>query len=362
MSSNNHFVPGKIFLAGIFIIFLMVSCSPASSMSVTQTPTFSKFLPPTWTPTITLTPTETITPTSSSTLPPTNTAMPTFSYVAPAYPTLIDSGAKLILNRMLNQNGGCQLPCWWGIHPGKTRWDDARITLYSFVGKIEELQYTEELANNETRRHTIAVIYYQRGEPPQISSPEDDPGYFEIRSVDGIVDSISASQNTTLHFNLSNLLSEYGRPTGALINTTYASPTGEVPFNLVVYYEEKGIMAFYTEYAPIINEKIYFCFKNEAPIWLLLWNPSPAKNEQMKEAFLKGLDYWMYDTGFRSIQDASSSTSEQFYINFKDASNGSCLVTSTDTWSQQVYNFPTIPTSTPSPIYPWEEKTPTPTP
>lgn len=33
---------------------------------------------------------------------------------------------------MLEKNGGCELPCWWGITPGKTSWQDAAHFLGSF--------------------------------------------------------------------------------------------------------------------------------------------------------------------------------------------------------------------------------------
>jgi hypothetical protein len=242
---------------------------------------------------------------------------------------------------MLNRNGGCRLPCWWNIIPGETKLNDVRTTLYSFVGKIEELQYTDVSSDNATHQYIISVVYYQRDETSD---------YFEMRSIDGVVESISANTDSSQNYSLANILTEIGRPTDVYINTTWASPTGKVPFNLVVYYEEDGILAFYPiNEAPIINEKIYYCIKNIPPYWLYVWNSSPTINEQNKKAFLDGLDYWIYDSGFYSIQDTSNLTLEQFYVSFKDSNSESCLVTSTDIWA--IIPTPTLifPTLTPSP-------------
>jgi len=351
LKANSSIIFGKLLIISSLVI---AGCSPTQSTTAFPTSTFSKSLPPTWTPTITLTPTETQTPTPLPTSLPTYTSTPFFSYVTPIEPTLIDSDAKQILNNMLAQNGSCKLPCWWGMQPGLTNWEDARNSLNSFVGRIEELEYTDFSENNAIHNHIISVIYYQRGKSSES---------FEIRSIDGIIESVAADQDSAFNYSLSNILSDYGSPHEVYINTTYASPTGEVPFNLVVDYSEMGFMAFYTESASIYNKKIYFCSKNRPPVWLYLWNPSPTINEKNKAVFLDALDYWIYSSGFHPIQEASYSYIEQFYLNFKDSDSKSCLISSTDTWAaiSSALQSPALifPTVTPSPIYPWEEKTPT---
>src|SRR5215207_5867813 len=69
ISPNFH----RFYIISILIISFIVGCSPASKIPVSPTPTFSKFLPPTWTPTITATPKITLTPTEMLTSLPTST-------------------------------------------------------------------------------------------------------------------------------------------------------------------------------------------------------------------------------------------------------------------------------------------------
>src|SRR5512139_1818989 len=86
----------NILFTEILFILLTIGCSPRTSPPHTTTPTFSKFLPPTWTATITFTSSPTIistftqtitptmaptsTPTITQTLPPSLTPLPTVSF------------------------------------------------------------------------------------------------------------------------------------------------------------------------------------------------------------------------------------------------------------------------------------------
>jgi len=271
------------------------------------------------------------------------------TYIAPTVPTLNSADAKQLLDRMLSQNGGCELPCWWGIYPSETRWTDARAMLNSFVERIEEQIFTEQGADGNTHTTILAYVYFVRGIP----SPEfslETPGYFAIESVDGIVDSVLAYQDTASRFNLSDLLAEYGQPSEVYINTTSTSPTGKVPFSLVVYYAEKGILAFYHDNAPIVGDNIHFCTREKAPINLEAWFPSPITRQKVKEEFIAALDYWIFDTGLYPIQDVSNLTVDQFYLNFRDNNNTSCIVTLANKWINT--NMFYIPTSTPLPTSP----------
>ena len=73
--------------------------SPAATLLPTLTPR------PTWTPSPTWTPIPTRTPTA--------TPLP--------FPTLESAEMQSFIAEMLSTNGGCELPCWWGITPGETR-------------------------------------------------------------------------------------------------------------------------------------------------------------------------------------------------------------------------------------------------
>lgn len=132
----------------------LIGCSPVQSVPVTPTPTFPRFLSSTWTATITLssspttipTPTvsPTFTPTISHTLPPSLTPLPTISF----------DNALWKFEVLLATNGGCRLPCFWGMTPGRTT-----------VAEMNQFtnRFPPDLVDIDGHRHTVYYITHKTG-------------------------------------------------------------------------------------------------------------------------------------------------------------------------------------------------------
>ena len=117
-------------LALLFVVLVSASCAspiptpPATTPVVVVASSTATVLPtqipasPTSTTTRTPTSTQTRLPRPTATSQPTKTATPT------KYPTLDSQGRLNFVLQELKTNGGCQLPCWWGITPGKTTWSE----------------------------------------------------------------------------------------------------------------------------------------------------------------------------------------------------------------------------------------------
>src|SRR3972149_10258120 len=108
-------------LIAVFLACSLGSCSgwqrdiPKTNIPeyASATYSYSTHTPrPTPRPTVTLRSSKT----ASITPEPTITLSPTPSLTA--LPTLDAVEAEKMLQSMLYQNGGCELPCWWGITPG----------------------------------------------------------------------------------------------------------------------------------------------------------------------------------------------------------------------------------------------------
>jgi hypothetical protein len=114
----------------LFIAFVVISCqspgqvaeqpnttitplpptsTPALTTNWTQMPTPA----PTRTATATLLPTFTPTPTPTATYTPRPTVTPSLTPL----PTLDPDAAATLVLELLDNNGGCSLPCWWGATP-----------------------------------------------------------------------------------------------------------------------------------------------------------------------------------------------------------------------------------------------------
>ena len=120
----------------ILCLILVGGCRKASVTSALKSPTEPTILPgtSTRTPVSTLppSPTHTLTPTATFTIAPTHT--PTPSSTPTAIPTLSIEDAHARLLELLADNGGCRLPCLWGIMPGETTYQEGQVLLAPFAG------------------------------------------------------------------------------------------------------------------------------------------------------------------------------------------------------------------------------------
>lgn len=192
------------------ILFLFSGCTgfyaPRPNLSTASIPQ-SRTIRATISPQLLFTPTSTETAYKA-----TNTPRPTLS--------------TFEINRLIEINGGCIFPCWLGIVPGQTIWNEVEPVLSTFVS-----------------------INYQTNDPriELINEDRNLLNYIEVR--DGIVTfiySFEPLQKTPIW----KTLSIYGRPQEIRIYPSgnyYGlglNPYGE--FTLVFFYPDLGIMASYS--------------------------------------------------------------------------------------------------------------------
>jgi hypothetical protein len=190
--------------------------------------------------------------------PPTVTLQPMLTSTRTLQPTLPADQAQALALKMIQTNGNCSLPCWLGIEPGKTTWDDANNFLNTFAANMSILSddvhgVIFKFPKNTYRvDKTGATIYVRNGIIDQIRAPED--------------------------LSLPDLLTNYGAPTEIRIHAIgydTIDPIGR--FTLVLFYQDQGIMAVYDG----SNEKaktIHICpnhIQGPQQTWLL-WSPDDS--------------------------------------------------------------------------------------
>jgi hypothetical protein len=231
---------------------------------------------------------------------------------------------------MLDNNGDCKLPCWWGIIPGETKLSDAINMLATFVPEVEtnNLTYTDTSGRHDG---IAAVVYYQ---PKTENFDVENPGFFEMFAEDDIVNTTTIYKDLTSNFSLATILNNYGKPQDVYVNSLPASPTNEVPFSVILYYPEQGILAeYYHLYggAPIVNDKVNICPQDYSPI-LKLWSPlSSLISETKRNSFLESEKQNFYGQ-FRKLNDVSDMNIDIFYNTFRQDNANNCIVTSSDIW------------------------------
>lgn len=303
-------VTSLVFLNGCVVPTAPTPTFPSTTpLPATNTPTPSPVLP-------TRTPLPTPTPKPPMpTVPPSPTLAPTLT---------ADQEQALVLD-LLQNNAGCRLPCWWGFTPGKTAWQ----TAYAFFASLGKMP--AEGDNN------YAVVFH---------IPQHDVQIGQLYSLrDGLIEAIWVSAGTVRNgeriygdeqfakdlqrYFLPQLLTTYGQPTEVLLRTFRSVPEGTfIPFNLLLFYPQRGILVRYYGPTERIGERIRVCPQQTD---ITLWLSSPEQILTLED--IRGPDFPIEEVPeFRSIEKSTGMSLETFYKTFKNADNRLCLETPVDMW------------------------------
>jgi hypothetical protein len=260
-------------------------------------PTATKFgFPATWTP-LPSTATPSLTP-----LPPTLTPLP-------AIPT------EQVLNYvkgLLENNNGCNLPCFWGITPGETSRQTAKQFLYTFTNSVT------------TKIPPPLDVDYVKDLSPQ----------FEV--LDGTVHGITTYNykfsGIDAWYYLHNILITYGVPEHVSIYVDQEQYTGSRPTGIIVFYGDLGFMIKYVSFFKIeeVDEFIEIC-PDGTYNYMYIWPP------ELDLSFNVALDKYVdnVQNGIphpRPLQAVTDLEIQDFYDAFKDSATQSCIRTPSEFW------------------------------
>jgi hypothetical protein len=292
------------------------------------------------TPTITvaaITPSVTVVPSSmpkgTSTQPSTvPSPMGTLEPPLPtAGPTLgPDKEQSLVLDLLAN-NAGCQLPCWWGMAPGKTTWRAAQ-SYFASIGKS-----IARFENNEVTNYTVKFRAPQHNmQIGQVYNVNKD-GLIDMIWVRGAVvrDDVRIYGDPQFlkdwqHYMPARLANTFGMPEQVMMKTFQSVPEGAPPFNLLVFYPQHGILVRYYGPTEQFDKTIRFCL-DQADITLWLW--SPDHQMTLMEVARVGQDLPLNEMAdYRSLEEATGTGVTAFYEELTKNSNEVCLTTAADLW------------------------------
>jgi len=201
--------------------------SPSPTLSISETAA----------PEPSLTPSPTLTPTLTKTPRPTATA----THVP--LPTLPPAEALEKVQELLDTNGGCAFPCWWGITPGETTYIEVLDTLQPIAWRISRLKNHPVYRDKITREFYFAV--------------DDQPTLMNSQMVVFVLEKTTLEIDwlyTSHPYPLGDILLDYGSPEEIWLYATGIPGTGPVVYRIELFYPDKHIMTSIGNYAEMVHE------------------------------------------------------------------------------------------------------------
>jgi hypothetical protein len=285
----------KQILIIIVTFLIIVSCSNQDLETVADTP---------------------ISETATKAVIPNQNESPTFLLLTP---NIFEP--QILVKKLLNDNAGCQLPCWWGIMPGQTTWDEA----YQILEKVSN--YVTPLAAGDSFYNAFAQVY--------LPYPHDFENYMEhvYRVDNGIVEYIVVYNfNLAPNYYLPKFLEIYGKPSEIWVQSFSQEEIGQWNFNFFLFYIDKGIFMNYGLAIPIENidvkGNLQVCLEEADSPFIHLW--SPEKNAMsFQDAKQKFIDT-TYLPEPQPLLEATGMDVKTFYETFKNPDTDVCLETPKD--------------------------------
>jgi hypothetical protein len=265
-------------------------------------------------------------------MPPTNTPIPSStpspslipSPIWTPLPTIPSESIPDTAAEWITTNKGCAYPCVWGIMPGKTDWMTARSILEQINPQFSAPR------SLDSKLGVIQDIRYPLPDNWAYSSE----GYIEFLLDDNLIQSIETPNDLSI----SKILTRYGLP-----GEVWISHTQFLQYTYYIvsfFYPDQGILALYaielfnldidqicpyrfSETLKLIDgyNKLHIIDHRIYPV--ILWDP------RNKKTFQEVINMWFsdkfYNGPYRTINQATELTGEQFYETYRDPSAKQCM-------------------------------------
>jgi hypothetical protein len=226
---------------------------------------------------------------------------------------------------MLATNGGCELPCWWGITLGETRWDDmvrffAERNIPVWENGLLALSY-QNGKGGRLDDNMVNVTFHREGDLVQGVTVRDNYRYAPF------YDEFVTVWN---RYALQPLLSRHGVPSQVHLNLAVGAPcagVGNFPdYKMWVLYENQGVAIRYSGFALADNERWQVC-----PVFGQLKSIEIRLQAADGDAQLVDPESEVYDLGgefsvYGFLPDLAGMSVEAFYDSFSQPEPRTCII------------------------------------
>ena len=254
--------------------------------------------------------------TPSRTPPPANTATPTIPLsettapnIPTPLPTLDVEEAAKIIDDFSYSNGGCRLPCWWGLPMGTATLEEAN----QLLSPLALASY--RIVQVDTQKQVIQLTHMLPWEEEFRYWPTS------ILFIDKKMVELQTLPNRNL--SLAQLMNEYGPPGEIWVKTT-PYPLSDVLISMRLLFPQQGIFIGFSELATEQAEGqgifVKPCFT--IPIGIVLWWTELNYNFKNLEPSFS--DANLVDK-FLPMREAAGMDVDEFYEIYKDAEGPACI-------------------------------------
>lgn len=203
---------------------------------------------------------------------PTPTARPTPT----PWPTLPPEVVQERVKSLLETNGGCRLPCLWGILPGTTTGDEA----YALLAPVSARVYGD--VQDADGNFSVDVTSPLHG--------LESPIQIHVYVKDGTVERMLAyGFEDETEFDMPHLMSDYGAPSEVWISTWARFFSPGPPVMVFLLYSDLGILASHHRIGYYDGELVRACLDDTAA--LRLWEPGyHLQFQEAKDLFTLSYD------------------------------------------------------------------------
>lgn len=251
-------------------------------------------------------------------------------------PIIVATSRQSAIESLIKNNGGCRLPCLWGITPGQTDFTEAQEILFPLqvlIGENNQIdfEYTKYVPSTIQGRQNDEIVINARFQ-------------FDANRIIKIVrvNTFSTAKNddfSDLWESISpqQVIRSFGKPSRVLLNA-YPGPFGtkrHSPYRLWFFYDREGIEFNYIG-AVKFDSVYHFCpkLKKDEDITVIkIYIQSPDDHSPLEENDEQIVNLNTPPFKVLSFEEATGKSLDDFYQIFTLHSDSACFDTPSEIWN-----------------------------
>jgi hypothetical protein len=308
-------------LEAIFLFMLLMGCMTNQIASPTMAPEniHTSSLTSTQTP---ISPAQTFTP--SPTLIPTITF--TSTPITPI-PTLSPNEQETYLLNLIQTNGGCQLPCFLGLQPGISTWDE--------IKNVEGPIHSRDKYAPDTKGSTYLYTFIEkRIESFDVTLWGSDKVIEKVTVYVGMYSTSRSSYKANLakameSYALPSILSQYGKPSRILLQAQgQIEPYSGTQAQILLFYDHLGFVIHYFFINIVFQDDnsyvLHICPNYDYTELIKLYLQS-ADNSTSLEDMIDDKDSYYLRSYLQPLEEITNLNVDEFYNLFNGTNKTVCF-------------------------------------